>query len=274
MTPPWFRPFTDGHRPVVAICGPDGAGKTTLVRKLRDGLADKGFVVRLGYGYGCILCRRIDRPSGVAGAAAASGPTSRGPSPAGSPATMRRPTWRTRLSHLLHNVHGHVDAYELVVRLMLLRLAALVSTPAVVVTDRGPLDGLAKHDPPPGSLLAQRYLRLTSRYDLIVLLDAPADLLAQRDGEHGPEELERWRVLYRWWAEVAAAAGGAVVVADTVARAPGSIARDLCRIVTSTRSPIAGDRSRSVHSEIDDSSLTPEQDGQVETLPAISRRCT
>jgi hypothetical protein len=149
------------------------------------------------------------------------------------------PTWRERFSRLLHTLHGHVDAYELALRLMLLRLAALVSTPAVVVTDRGPLDGLAKHDPRPGSLLARHYLRLASRYDLTVRLDAAADVLAQRDGEHGPDELEGWRVLYRRWADVAAAAGNEVVVADTVARASESIADDIFRTQTSAQTRIA-----------------------------------
>jgi hypothetical protein len=144
--------------------------------------------------------------------------------------------WRGRLAELLRTVHGYVDAYELVVRLLALRLAATWGTSAVVVTDRGPLDGLAKHDPPRRSQLARRYLRLASKYDLIVLLDAPADLLAHRDGEHCAEELEHWRALYRRWADVTAAAGNEVLVVDTVGRAPDSIALDLCRIVISKQS--------------------------------------
>jgi hypothetical protein len=227
----------------VAVCGPDGAGKSTLVRKLRDRLADEGLVMRLGYGYGCFLCRRIDRPSGVAGAAAARS-AARGDVVGRLPRSPV-PTWRERVLRLLHTVHGNVDAYELALRLMLLRLAALINTSAVVVTDRGPLDGLAKHDPRPGSVLARRYLRMVSRYDLIVLLDAPADLLARRDGEHGPDELEYWRVLYRRWAELAAAAGNEVVLVDTAARASESIADDLCRMLTSPPTGIAVTRARS-----------------------------
>lgn len=233
-----LRPAKGGHRPVVAVSGPDGAGKTSLVRKLRDGLADEGLAVRLGYCYGCVVCRRLDRPSGVAGAAFALHSTARGAA-VGRPPMSAAATWRERFSRLLRTLHGHVDAYELALRLRLLRLMALVGPPAVVVTDRGPLDGLAKHDPRPGSLLTRRYLRLASRYDLTVLLDAPAEVLAQRDGEHGLDELDSWRRLYRRWADVAAAAGNEVVAADTVARTCESIADDLCHTLTSAQTPIA-----------------------------------
>jgi ribose 1,5-bisphosphokinase PhnN len=239
MTRPRFGTIrvTGARQLVLAFCGPDGAGKTTLVHKLGDALANHGFVVHTGYCYGCLICRRIDRPSRVPGATPVQSGPPEGPAPAAPASTTPRAPWRGRLAQLLRTVHGYVDAYELVVRLLALRLAATWGTSAVVVvTDRGPLDGLAKHDPPRRSQLARRYLRLAPKYDLIVLLDAPADLLAHRDGEHCTEELEHWRALYRRWADVTAATGNEVLVVDTVGRAPDSIALDLCRIVISAQS--------------------------------------
>jgi predicted ATPase len=234
LTPrrPLSRPALGARRPVVGVCGPDGAGKTTLVGRLRDRLADDGFAVRLGYGYGCLLCRRLDRPSGVAGAAFARGRRE-------DAAAVDQPSrvdgrWSGRIARMVRTLHGHVDAGELMVRLWALRLVTARSGRGAVITDRGPLDGLAKHDPRPGSRLAERYLRLASRYDLIVLLDAPADVLAQRDGEHQPAELEYWRLLYRRWADVSAAAGNEVVVADGLTQEPDPIAVDLLRMTFAT----------------------------------------
>ncbi|SCL24169.1 Thymidylate kinase [Micromonospora rhizosphaerae] len=233
LTPRTPRPArpVGGRRIVIGFCGPDGAGKSSLVRELWGNLAESGFAVRRGYGYGCLLCRRFDQPSGIAGAAA--GAVSNGRAADRLSSTTEPPTWRGRLLRLARRLHGHIDAAELAVRLAALRCTARLTRSAVVMTDRGPLDGLAKHDPPPGSSLARRYLRLTSRYDILVLLDAPAELLARRDGEHTPEELEHWRLLYRRWACLADALGNRVLVTDTAARTPGSIAVDLRRTVLS-----------------------------------------
>jgi hypothetical protein len=90
---------------------------------------------------------------------------------------------------------------------------------------------LAKYDPPPRSLLARHYLRLASRYDLVVLLDAPPAVLAERDGEHCREELEQWRLLYRRWIGRAEANGTQVLVVDTASRQPGAIVSHVVRAV-------------------------------------------
>jgi hypothetical protein len=203
-----------GPRPVIGVSGPDGAGKTAVVHHVRHAFAAEGIRSRLGHCYGCVLCRRLDRPSGVAG-------------PAHARSGRVVPGWRERISHPLRVLHGHLDATELQVRLLALRVAAGRYPEAALVTDRGPLDGLAKHDPPPGSRLARRYLRLAARYGLTVLLDAPPEVLARRDGEHDAEELEHWRRLYRCWAGRAVAAGREVIVVDTAATTPGLVARDV-----------------------------------------------
>ena len=72
--------------------------------------------------------------------------------------------------------------------------------PPAVVTDRGPLDGLAKFGPPPCSLAAALFAWLSRRYDLTLLLDAPPEVLAARDREHSPGELSGWQAAYRSWA--------------------------------------------------------------------------
>jgi len=223
-----------GGRPVIGLCGPDGAGKTTVTGKIRDRLADGGVSVHLGYCYGCVLCRRLDRPSGVAGAAATRGRRPGDHAPSAAPSASGRPAWRDRVARRLRAIHGHIDAGELMIRLLALRWAAARTRTAVVITDRGPLDGLAKHDPPRGSALARRYLRLASRYDLIVLLDAPADVLGQRDDEHTLQELELWRLLYRRCAQEAAAAGTEVFVADAQ-RPPDVTAADVVELITTTQ---------------------------------------
>jgi hypothetical protein len=216
---------------VLGLSGPDGAGKTTLQHRVHKALVADGLTVHLGYGYGCFLCRRINRPSGVAGAACAQGAPPNDQSSRQRPAPARRGTF-SATAHLLRTTHGHVDALELTGRLLVLRLAAPKSRPrSVILTDRGPLDGLAKHDPPPGSTLARQYLRAAATYDAIVVLDAPGDVLAQRDGEHSPEELEHWRLLYRRWAKIAGTAGAPVTSLDTASQPVDLITDHVLRLV-------------------------------------------
>jgi hypothetical protein len=209
-----------GRYPVVGVSGPDGAGKTAAVDQVRQAFAADGIRTRLGHCYGCVLCRRLDRPTGVAGAARAR--------------VLQPPTRARRagtaagwLGQALRVLHGHLDATELALRLLVLRFATTRYRAAALVTDRGPLDGLAKHDPPPGSRLARRYLRLADRYGVTLLLDAPPEVLARRDGEHDAEELEHWRRLYRYWARRATGTGHEVVVVDTATSGPELVAREL-----------------------------------------------
>jgi hypothetical protein len=54
----------------------------------------------------------------------------------------------------------------------------------VLITDRSPLDGLAKFDPRPGSPVRRFYLRLARRFDLLFELEAPTRVLLARDSEH------------------------------------------------------------------------------------------
>jgi glycosyltransferase involved in cell wall biosynthesis len=149
---------------------------------------------------------------------------------------------------LVSRAHALLDAAELAVRLEWARLRASCAAfplPAAVITDRGPLDGLAKFDPPPRSLAAAVFTWLGRRYDLLFLLDAPGSVLASRDGEHSGRELDRSRLRYRHWArslppgirlDVGARSLGAVAAeaASAAANAAGPRGRPAQRVVLSS----------------------------------------
>jgi hypothetical protein len=167
---------------VVGVSGPDGAGKSTLVAEVRRRAEQRGGSVRTVYLYGCVACRRArTRPAA---------PGSREEEP-------------SAIFSLLRNTHALLDGFELAVRLVLASGAIgrrRRTGPRLILTDRSPLDGLAKHDPSPRSPAARLYIGLARRYQRIFLLDASADVLAERDAEHPERELDRWRVRFLRWA--------------------------------------------------------------------------
>jgi hypothetical protein len=103
-----------------------------------------------------------------------------------------------RPRRLLLVLHGLTDASELAIRLIaaramlraqdrkqrLLRRGRDALATPVLVTDRSPLDGLAKFEPRPGSLVRRFYLRLARRFDVLFELEAPTNVLLARDSEH------------------------------------------------------------------------------------------
>lgn len=168
---------------IIAVSGPDGAGKSSLVADLVPALRSRGLAATTAYCYGCVFCRRLGRPGPVA-----AGRPGR-PEPAGIISLLSRP-------------HALVDAAELAGRLLTARFRARVAArkrPAAVVTDRGPLDGLAKFDPAPGSWSAVLFTRLGRCYDLTLLLDGRPEILAARDGEHTVIQLTDLRGRYQRW---------------------------------------------------------------------------
>jgi hypothetical protein len=196
-----------GAPTVVGLSGPDGAGKSSVLADLTAALGREGLVPARPHLYGCLLCRRL--PATPAGSLTS------------APVGGRR---GGRLAALARRGHALVDAAELAVRLELARARARAQrrgAAALVVTDRGPLDGLAKHDPPAGSLAGRWYRRSAGRYQVIVWLDAPAEVLAGRDREHDPAELAAWRGRFDRWAGRL----DNVVRVDTATRAPGTVAR-------------------------------------------------
>jgi hypothetical protein len=173
---------------VIGLAGPDGSGKSTTVRIVRERLSADGVAVSSTYGYGCFMCRRLP-PRAEARDGRAGG--------------SRHALWV--------RAHALVDAIELGARLLAAGQRARARArrrrargngrpvPRIVVTDRSPLDGLVKYDLPPGALASRCFMALARRYCAIVVLDAPAEVLAARDAEHPADQLERARARFARW---------------------------------------------------------------------------
>ncbi|MEU0222571.1 hypothetical protein ABZ281_49590, partial [Streptomyces sp. NPDC006265] len=205
------------QRPLlVCVSGPDGAGKSSLVARMTTDLRAHGYAVTTQYCYGCVVCRRL--PQRMRSRFTAS------PGKPGS-ASSGIGAWVGRM-------HGWVDAAELSAGLARARLRARLTSrgrPAAVVTDRGPLDGLVKIAPSPGSRLAAAFARLARTYQVSLLLDAEPQVLAERDGEYVRGALASCRDRYRQWAArlpsvrlVDAAASPDAVAAEALTWVPAS----------------------------------------------------
>lgn len=180
--------------PVVAILGPDGAGKGSVVARLRDEIPIAVYAVYLGEGesaagYGRApsdAARRAGRARALRAAAAVL--------PAG--ARERQHLIRRALRAALRTRRAHLRAWR----------------GDVVLCDRHPLDGLVMDPDGLGRLLGHGPLaRLIPPPDAVVVLDAAGALLHARKGERTPEELERARRRYR---EVLGPRGAVVVNAE------------------------------------------------------------
>jgi thymidylate kinase len=151
--------------PVVAVLGPDGAGKGSLVSALRARIPFAVTPVYLGYAGR----RPPRRRAGLSG--------SERPVPA----------WR----EVAGVFRGAIRAWRI-----LLRAYAAAWRGHVVLCDRHPIEVLAvRPRRSRAAALVERLLvqHLTPRPDAIVLLDAPGRVLFRRKGEHSVEVLERWR---------------------------------------------------------------------------------
>ncbi|MFF7891649.1 glycosyltransferase [Streptomyces sp. NPDC007907] len=212
------------QRPLlICVSGPDGAGKSSLVGRMTTDLRDHGYAAAAQYCYGCVVCRRL--PQRV---------RSRFTASPGKPRSIASGlgTWVGRL-------HGWVDAAELALRLAgatgRVRMTAR-GRPTAVVTDRGPLDGLAKFDPAPGSGLAAVFSWLMKAYRVTLLLDAEPAVLAERDGEYGTRSLGDLRDHYRRWA----ARRSFVHVVDAAAPPAAVTAEAMRRVLTERETPATG----------------------------------
>ncbi|MFJ3903921.1 glycosyltransferase family 4 protein [Streptomyces sp. NPDC090025] len=175
---------------LVAVSGPDHTGKSSLVRALAALLRRRGFAVATVHCYGCVLCRWFPVPPRVRDAGEPGGPGRRATRP------ERRGSWFRR-------AHGLLDAGELALRLRVARLGLAVvarGRPSVLLTDRGPLDGLVKFDLPPGHGAARRFAALAGRYDLTLLPETRPGTLTGRGWERRTGSPAVWWARHRDWA--------------------------------------------------------------------------
>lgn len=169
----------------LGLSGPDGSGKTTQARLLAAALDATGSPPLSAHLYGCVLCRSLPRPM--------------------ARAVGHRTRTRSGLAAAIGAAHGLVDLAEMAVRLLAGEAASRLrglrgGRPLPLLTDRSPLDALVKHEPGPNTWTARGYRLLAARYDRILLLDAPAEELAARDGEHSAGELTETRERFARWA--------------------------------------------------------------------------
>ncbi|MEU3402056.1 glycosyltransferase family 4 protein [Streptomyces filamentosus] len=221
---------------LVSVSGPDGAGKSTLVRRLAPMLRERGLDVVTVHCYGCFLCRLRRAPVRRRD---------------GAPDRRPGPSLLGRAS--LDRAHALVDTAELVLRVAVARRRVARRSrgrrPAVVVTDRGPLDALVKFDPAPGGPAARRLLRAADRCVLTLLLEAePGELLA-RAPEHTAARIAEVGRRHRRWA-------GQLAVPPVRLPSgpePGATAeRALALVLGRVRRGGAADRPRVVLSVFDD----------------------
>lgn len=155
--------------PVVAVLGPDGAGKGSTL---------DGACARLPVGVTRVYLGNRQKAS-VAAARPASAPVPRrAPLPVEIAFLLRKAirVYRTLLTAYAASWRGHL-----------------------VLCDRHPVEVLAiKPDRSRAAAALERLLfaRLPPAPDRVVVLDAPGEVLYRRKGEHDPALLERWRQCY------------------------------------------------------------------------------
>ncbi|MEV5974004.1 glycosyltransferase family 4 protein [Streptomyces sp. NPDC051921] len=179
---------------LVAVSGPDRTGTSSLVPALAGLLRRRGFAVTTVHCHGCVVCRWFPVPPRVRETGE--------PGRTGAGEWARRFVRPERRGPRLRRAHAFVEAGELALRIGAARLRVSVAArgrPAVVVTDRGPLDGLVEFDPPPGRGAAERFARIADRYDLTLLPEARPGAPAGSGREEARPPADRW-ARHRAWA--------------------------------------------------------------------------
>jgi thymidylate kinase len=173
--------------PVVAILGPDGAGKGSVIAALQDRIPIAMTARSLGGGAG----RRARRARNRSGSNNGSGIGNGYANGNGGPPVRGRPGPVRECAFVL------VKAARAWIRLV--SVYAMAWRGHIVLCDRHPIEVLAtRPDRTPLAGRLERFLarRLTPRPDAIVVLDAPAEVLFSRKREHSVALLERWRNAY------------------------------------------------------------------------------
>ncbi|MDC2953998.1 glycosyltransferase [Streptomyces gilvifuscus] len=252
-------------RLLVAVSGPDDSGKTTLVDQVVATLRQRGCTVTRTYCYGCVMCRRFPgRPR-----------SGRPTGPSSQPGT-----W-------FDAVHAGIDASETALRLAAARVRATVRRlalrrPCVILTDRGPLDSLAKFDPPADSRTAALFRRLAGAYDMTLLLQSHAGEEPAGEAADGREPGRHWQERYRRWARSSADVVGLDARATTPALAAdaafrlmaarGNALRERRPRAGSSDGPVTPPRGRVVLSAFDTVQSTDYRGGGSVVIDHVARR--
>ena len=149
---------------MIAVLGPDGSGKGSIIRELREQIPVEVTAVYMGN-----PSPSRERSAPVRAAAARV--------PAGPRAAQYRARRALRAAARAWLAHARAWRGD------------------IVLCDRHPLEALALE--PDGGGLRGPLGRLVPRPDEIVVLDAPGEVLFARKGEHSPETLDQWRRAYR-----------------------------------------------------------------------------
>jgi thymidylate kinase len=171
--------------PVIATLGPDGAGKGRVIADLRRSIPVAVTTVNFSFRRGGTSHARGEVPPGST--------SSRLRALRDSASVLRKAMWYW--SRLLP---AYVAAWR----------------GDIVLCDRHPIEVLAvRPDRAKPAQAIERFLarRLMPRPDALILLDAPAEILFQRKGEHSIPLLELWRMTY---ADVFVPLGGTIVATN------------------------------------------------------------
>jgi len=160
------------HGVVVALVGPDGAGKGTVLHDLRTSIPVALTDVYLGT---------------RAGGSSSETP----PGGTGADTTTETPVSLRSCREVLFVVRKGLRLLPAASK-----VAAAVARGHVVVCDRYPVDALAvRPRRSPAAATVEKFIArsLVPRPDLLVVLDAPGEVLFDRKGEHDVSTLDRWR---------------------------------------------------------------------------------
>jgi thymidylate kinase len=170
--------------PVVAILGPDGAGKGSVIAALRAQIPVAVAALYLGDGGSS----RSEYEGGARSSA----------KHVHSVGSGLRAVVRNGLQRLPDPIHEVQSVLRRTAAgcLRLLPAYARAWRGDIVLCDRHPIEALAVGAYRPGRvtrLESWMIERVLPRPDAILILDAPGDVLFSRKGEHSPDALERWR---------------------------------------------------------------------------------